>query len=196
MSGSAAQPAPTPDLAQRRPEKAAGPLIVSQSNPRYFTVASDAEERAVYLTGSHIWNNFHDGIGPGSACAETPEQFDLDAYLAFLKAHGHNFIRLWRWEQVTSQAAGGAYHLCMTPQPWRRAGPGSARDGRPTFDLDALDQAYFDRLRNRYKVLNGAGEASRRLGVDGAMSQNTALVGLLSRGLLCASAPEIIHGHC
>ena len=83
-----AQPASRPALAQRRPETAAGPLIVSRSNPRYFPVASDAEERAVYLTGSHIWNNFHDGMGPGSACADTPERFDFDAYLAFLKAHG------------------------------------------------------------------------------------------------------------
>jgi len=33
-------------------------------NPRYFTVASD-EGRAVYLTGSHIWNNLHDGMGRG-----------------------------------------------------------------------------------------------------------------------------------
>ena len=46
------QPAPKPALAQRRPEKAAGPLIVSRSNPRYFTVASDAEQKAVYLTAS------------------------------------------------------------------------------------------------------------------------------------------------
>jgi len=37
---------------------AAGPLIVSEVNPRYFTVASDAEQKAIYLTGSHIWNNF------------------------------------------------------------------------------------------------------------------------------------------
>ena len=129
---------------------AAGPLVVSEANPRYFTVASgDADNRrAVYLTGSHIWNNFHDG-GPGSDCAETPEQLDYDAYLAFLKEHGHNFIRLWRWEQFKSQAAGGNFHLCMTPQPWPRTGPGTAKDGKPKFDLSAFDQAYFDRLRDR-----------------------------------------------
>src|SRR5512147_2722273 len=130
-------------------EKAAGPLIVSQSSPRYFTVASDAEQRAVYLTGSHIWNNFRDGMGPGSACAETPEQFDFDAYLKFLKEHNHNFIRLWRWEQFKSQAAGGSYHLCMTPQPWARTGPGTAKDGKLKFDLESFDRAYFDRLRDR-----------------------------------------------
>ena len=75
-----------------------GPLVVSRVNPRYFTVAGD--ERAVYLTGSHIWNSFHDGLGPGAACADTPERNDYRAYLAFLTDHGHNFIRLWRLEHV------------------------------------------------------------------------------------------------
>ena len=134
---------------KRKQAAVAGPLIVSQSNPRYFTVAADAEQKVVYLTGSHIWNNFHDGMGPGPACAESPEPFDFDAYLKFLKEHGHNFIRLWRWEQFKSQAAGGGFHLCMTPQPWPRTGPGTAKDGKPKFNLDAFDLAYFDRLRDR-----------------------------------------------
>lgn len=133
------------------PGAAAGPLVVSKANPRYFTVrsGSDAEGSAVYLTGSHIWNNFQDGMGPGAACAETPEHFDYDAYLEFLKEHGHNFIRLWRWEQFKSQAAGGGYHLCMTPQPWVRSGPGTAKDGKRKFNLDTFDESFFQRLRQR-----------------------------------------------
>ncbi len=43
-----------------------GPLVVSQRNPRYFTHRDDASGRAVYLTGSHIWNNLQDGMGPGA----------------------------------------------------------------------------------------------------------------------------------
>jgi hypothetical protein len=129
--------------------EATGPLVVSETNPRYFTVASDPDGKAIYLTGSHIWNNFHDGMGPGSDCAETVEQFDFDAYLRFLKEHGHNFIRFWRWEQFKSQAAGGAFHLCMTPQPWPRTSARNAKDGKPKFDLDSFDQSYFDRLRDR-----------------------------------------------
>ncbi len=137
-------------LAQRE-AVALRPLEVSKANPRYFTVASgDAADRvAVYLTGSHIWNNFHDGMGPGSDCAEAPELLDYDAYLGFLEDHGHNFIRLWRWEQFKSQAAGGDFHLCMTPQPWPRIGPGEAKDGKPKFDLSRFDEAYFGRLRDR-----------------------------------------------
>ena len=133
------------------PVTVAGPLTVSADNPRYFTATAGdtAGQKAVYLTGSHIWNNLHDGMGPGQGCAETPERFDYDAYLDFLAEHGHNFIRLWRWEQFKSQAAGGDFHLCMTTQPWLRTGPGAARDGRPRFDLDRFDEAFFERLRDR-----------------------------------------------
>jgi hypothetical protein len=126
-----------------------GPLAVSEANPRYFTVAArdERDQRAVYLTGSHVNNNFHDGSGPGADCSETPEPNDFRGYLEFLKERGHNFIRLWRWEQFKSQVAGGAFHFCMTPQPWPRTGPGSARDSKPKFDLSRFDPAYFDRLR-------------------------------------------------
>ena len=48
------------------PGRADGPLVVSTRNPRYFTpIAGPNAGRAVYLTGSHIWNNLHDGMGPG-----------------------------------------------------------------------------------------------------------------------------------
>jgi hypothetical protein len=128
-----------------------GPLTVSAANPRYFTAAAGdtADQKAVYLTGSHIWNNLHDGMGSGAGCAETPERMDYDAYLEFLEDHGHNFIRLWRWEQFKSQAAGSDFHLCMTPQPWARTGPGAAKDGKPKFDLERFDEAFFERLRDR-----------------------------------------------
>ena len=54
---------------------ASGLLVVSTVNPRYFAVASD-ERKAIYLTGSHIWNDFHDGMGAGSACSERRPQLD------------------------------------------------------------------------------------------------------------------------
>ena len=135
---------------QPQPTAAVGPLVVSKTNPRYFTVASgdSAEHKAVYLTGSHVNNNFLDGSGPGPDCAETPERNDFTAYLAFLKQHGHNFIRLWRWEHFKSQAGGGVFHLCMSPQPWPRTGTDTAKDGKPKFDLTKFDPAYFDRLRD------------------------------------------------
>lgn len=135
----------------QNPAATPGPLVVARANRRYFAVAPGhpGAGRAVYLTGSHIWNNLHDGMGPGGACVEPGEAFDYPGYLSFLKQRGHNFIRLWRWEQFKSQAAGGSFHLCMTPQPWLRTGPGTAKDGKPKFDLSRFDPTYFERLRQR-----------------------------------------------
>lgn len=130
-----------------------GPLVVSPRNPRYFTHRDDPSGRAVYLTGSHIWNNLHDGMGPGAEPSAEPsaepEAMDFDAYLTFLTDRGHNFIRLWRWEQFRSQVPGGNYHLNMSPQPWARTGPGEAKDGKPAFDLTRFDESFFQRLRER-----------------------------------------------
>jgi hypothetical protein len=130
---------------------APGPLTVSSINPRYFAVDSTEAPsgKVIYLTGSHCNNNFHDGLGWGKECPDEPERFDFDAYLDFLTERGHNFIRLWRWEQFQGYLFPADVHFCMTPQPWPRTGPGSAKDGKPKFDLSAFDDGYFDRLRSR-----------------------------------------------
>lgn len=162
---------------------AVGPLVVSTRNPRYFTPVSGPDAgRAVYLTGSHIWNNLQDGMGPGPDAPEEPERLDYGRYLQFLVERGHNFIRLWRWEQFLSQAAGGNYHLNMSPQPWLRSGPGTAKDGRPKFDLTRLDDDYFRRLRDRVLA---AGQAGIYVGV------------MLFDGwaLHLSPAPDHIEGH-
>jgi hypothetical protein len=128
-----------------------GPLVVSKINPRYFAVADTTgeSEKLIYLTGSHVNNNFHDGLGFGRDCPEDPERFDFDAYLKLLSQRGHNFIRLWRWEQFRGHLEPADVHFCMTPQPWPRTGPGPATDGKPKFDLSVFDQNYFDRIRQR-----------------------------------------------
>src|SRR5215211_3180012 len=51
----------------------------------------------------------------------------------------------------------GEVHFCMRPQPWPRTGPGSAKDGKPKFNLSAFDQNYFDRLRERVVAAGSAG---------------------------------------
>jgi hypothetical protein len=48
-------------------------------------------------------------------------------------------------------------HFCMTPQPWPRTGPGSAKDGKPRFDLSVFDQNYFNRIRERVIAAGSAG---------------------------------------
>jgi hypothetical protein len=136
-----------------------GPLVVSKANPRYFAApaAAGGPEKLIYLTGSHVNNNLHDGLGPGRECPDDPERFDFNAYLGLLSERGHNFVRLWRWEQFRGHLAPADVHFCMTPQPWSRIGPGSAKDGKPKFDLSVFDQTYFDRLRERIIAAQDAG---------------------------------------
>jgi len=107
---------------------ATGPLRVSKENPRYFTDGSGA---AIYLTGSHTWNSLQD-----MGYSDPPSAFDFKAYLDFLEKHHHNFIRLWRWELPQWIERSSSQVRYCAPQPWKRAGPGNALDGKPKSDLD------------------------------------------------------------
>ncbi|MBN2583531.1 MAG: hypothetical protein JXL80_10715, partial [Planctomycetes bacterium] len=128
--------------ADEKAEPASGPLRVCPDNPRYF---ADASGRAVYLTGSHIWQNLKD-LGEG----DPPPVFDYDDYLDRMRLYGHNFIRLWTWElsRYSYKDTGGKSHYAA-PFPWPRTGSGKALDGKPRFDLAKFDAAYFERLRTR-----------------------------------------------
>jgi hypothetical protein len=128
-------------------------LRVSSNNPHYFT---DGSGRAVYLTGSHTWNNFQDW-----GTDDSPQPFDFAAYVNMLVAHHHNFTLLWQTELLVFRGlptqAKASPDFFVTPHPWQRTGPGSASDGKPKFDLTKFNQAYFDRLRTRVQQLNAAG---------------------------------------
>lgn len=138
-------------------DPAKGPLRVHPENPRYFTDGTkvpDGSRRAVYLTGSHTWANLVD-IGP----SDPPPRFDFDACLSWMKGLNHNFIRLWTWEPVTWNTKANNENKLHTaaPQPWARTGPGKALDGKPKFNLEKYDSAYFDRLRSRVEAARNRG---------------------------------------
>jgi len=120
-----------------------GPLRVDPRNPRYFT---DGSGKVVYLTGSHTWANLKDRLPPGDPAAPP---FNYAAFLDFLIAHHHNFMRLWTWEQPHSADDDTGALATFSPFPWLRTGPGMANDGKLRFDLDKLDPAYFTRMRER-----------------------------------------------
>lgn len=129
-----------------------GPLRVHPDNARYFTAGERTPEgnlKAVYLTGSHTWNNLVD-----MGRHDPPESFEFNSYLDFLAKHHHNFIRLWAWDSSTwntraNGSLGKDFVHWVAPLPWRRTGPGQALDGKPKFDLTKFDSAYFERLRAR-----------------------------------------------
>jgi len=143
-----------PLIPQRKP--ATGPLRILSSNPRWFT---DGTGRAVYLTGSHIWQSLQDnGLLLRDGGGNPPPTFDYKGYLDFLERHNHNFFRLWRWEvtQWTDSYTANVVKHCR-PHPWLRAGPGTANDGEPKFDLARFDPEYFNRLRSRLAAAQNRG---------------------------------------
>ena len=137
---------------QNQTELFHGPLRVSEENPRYFT---DNEGKAVYLTGSHTWNNLVD-----MSLADLPGELDFVGYLQWLKKYNHNFIRLWTWELLNWDTQGisdEAKNFQVAPHPWARTGPGNALDGKPKFDLQQFDPVYFDRLEHQVKLAFDSG---------------------------------------
>jgi len=129
-----------------------GPLRASK-NPRYFADASGAP---LILCGSHSWNTLQDWGINGSV-----RPLDFDAFIRFLKAHGHNCTLLWytelpRFHGLPTTDADPP-DFTVIPHPWLRTGPGLATDGEPKFDLTKFNPEYFDRLRTRVQALDKAG---------------------------------------
>ena len=106
----------------------AGPLRVLSANPRYFT---DASGKAIYLAGFHNTNFQTYYISDGSP------PWDYNKYLNLLRQNNNNYIRLWIWE-----------HAGWSPLPYNRPGPGTTGDGQRKFDLNSLNQSFFDQLRS------------------------------------------------
>jgi hypothetical protein len=181
-SGSLHDAGSPPDAGSFDAGPATGPLKASTVNPHYFV---DPSGKAVLLTGSQTWISFQD-----LSQNATPAPMDFNAYVAFLKAHGHTATILWRKELPTwcGWGAGGTWYL--NENPWTRTGPGTASDGLPKFDLTKLDQAYFDRLRARavqlgqngiYAIImlfDGLGISGNRCGVSAPNGDGFPLTGV------------------
>jgi hypothetical protein len=121
-------------------------LRVHPTNRRYF---ADATGSAVVLAGMHTWNNFQD---------PAPIELDYGGYLRVLRENGHNFIRLWSFEN--SQALDVVDHpspVPLGPMAFARPGPGNANDGMSRFDVTRFNQGYFDRLRERVAAARAQG---------------------------------------
>jgi hypothetical protein len=149
-------------------DSAAGPLRPHPGNPRYFTDGTklpDGSLRAVYLGGHQIFvdlqdNSFNkewtkDLSRPDDSTARA-RLLDWDRYLEFLEQHKFNYVRNWIiWSTGSGTAA--PPHRIASHMPFRRMGPGKASDGKLKFDLTQLDDAFFQRLRDRARALESRG---------------------------------------
>ena len=107
-----------------------GPLRASK-NPNYF---EDATGKPLILCGSHSWNTLQDWGTDGAV-----RPLDFEAFVGFLKAHGHNFTLLWYTELPKFRGLPSTEKsppdFTVGPHPWMRTGPGNATDGGLKFDL-------------------------------------------------------------
>src|SRR4029079_14842031 len=94
------------------------PLRALSTNLHYFT---DGSGKAIYLTGSHTWNNYQDWGTNG-----TPQRLDFTAYVKMLAEHHHNFTLLWATELPVFRGlpttSSDPPDFTVAPQPWRRSG--------------------------------------------------------------------------
>ena len=112
-------------------------LSRAAASPRYLVGPDDAP---VLLAGSHHWDSVVDN-------AERTRVFDAPSFFAALARHGHTCTRLWTlW----------AWPHRIAPRIYERRGPGLALDGRPRFDLDRIDPAFLERLRERTMAAGAA----------------------------------------
>lgn len=117
-----------------------GPLEPSTENPNYFT---DRSGKAIFLTGSHTWENFQD-----ISSEENLPRLDWKEYLDMMESKHHNFMRFWVWEHPYG-SSWSAMPITIEPMPYPRAGREKAFDGKPKFDLDKWNEDYFRRIRER-----------------------------------------------
>ena len=123
-----------------------GVLTVSADNGRYF----ENDAGIVFLSGMHTWQV----SGADSSPDDPPSTLDFDEFLTALTSRGLTFTKMWAMEQPKNWPNLTQY---FAPLPWARTGPGNANDGKPKFDLDTWDQAYFNRMREWTVRLGNAG---------------------------------------
>jgi hypothetical protein len=73
-----------------------GLLRISEKNPIYFT---DNSAKAIFLTGSHTWENFQEHFTESKQ-----DIFNWEEYLDMMEDYNHNFMRFWMYEQPYGQA--------------------------------------------------------------------------------------------
>ena len=149
-------------LARRGP--ASGPLRVGPANSIYF---SDSTGKAVYLTGSHNWNNLQDAEPPFLTDADGKKLIDPgSANLSEIRFRGLSALLSKREPQFYSSvdvgggglgAVAGYASRQYNRSPTHEPVPGRPSTGLPKFDLAKFDEEYFDRLRNRVRAAGEQG---------------------------------------
>jgi hypothetical protein len=115
------------------------PLRSLSTNPHYFT---DGSGKAIYLTGSHTWNNFQDWGTNGAA-----QTLDFTAYVKMLVGHHHNFTLLWAVELPVFRGlpttASAPPDFTVMPQPISPTETCGSGHPRCKVNINDSDHSYF-----------------------------------------------------
>src|SRR6266567_454860 len=125
-----------------------GPLKQSTVNTRYFV---DPAGNAVFLSGSHTWNDVQD-----TSQSSSPAAFPFANYVNMLKADGQNATILWR-KDMPRECGWNSSTWNLQPQPWLRSTTSGASDGGNKFDLTQFNQQFFDRMHTEALTLQQNG---------------------------------------
>jgi hypothetical protein len=113
-------------------------ISIYTGNSFYF---QNANGKPVVLIGDYSWDTFSN------------VNFDYIRMFDSLKSRGLNFARVWLWKLYAWNPADSTINIC----PYRREGPGMANDGKPKYNLNKYDPAFFDRLKNMCKAAQKRG---------------------------------------
>jgi hypothetical protein len=118
------------------------PLTVLSSNNRYL---DDGGGKGLYITGSHIWNNFVDW-----GTSSPPSSLNHGNFVDWIDGYDHNFIRGWCWEIAEGYWPDWTEdHWYFSPDVFTRSGNCCGGDGKNKFDLTGTNNTYLNRIRNR-----------------------------------------------
>jgi hypothetical protein len=132
-------------------------LAIHPLYPHYFQAP---DGKPVLLIGDYTWGTFSD------------VDFDYKAQFDALKTSGLNIARVWLWwgaEQFPPPD--DKQHV----EPFLRPGPGKANDGRPKYDLNKFNPAFFERLRDLCSAARERGLFLQLIAVDAWMLKHTHL---------------------
>jgi hypothetical protein len=114
----------------KNPER---PLRIDPDNPYYFL---DTKGKPLMLLGDYTWETFS-GVSS-----------DYDKFFKSLRSRGLNLARVWLWWGCEELPSGYSFPADkkLHIEPFLREGPGLANDGRPKYNLDKFNPAFFERL--------------------------------------------------
>lgn len=127
-------------------KKATGALAIYEKSPWYF---QDSKGKPLMLIGDYTWGIFSD------------IDYDYIRFFDSLKSRGLNQARIWLWwgcEQFEEKNDTPEHASLITHiEPYLREGPGIANDGKPKYNLDKFNPAFFARLEDLCKAAQKRG---------------------------------------